>query len=441
MTNVFFLSPGMNFCIEHIKVTAKFDNANKGKLRLAMRVILKTKKEIKEELKFFLLIKNGKDTMVVERIEEQYNRRLSDPNFRIAAGLADRFTDWMDKGEYIQFKITESFKEREGLAGNDAIFPKSLKCESSQEMDLPEDLRKDISKKDIIIEVIPKISLIQSSTLLVFQFAFVLDKFVDEDTLSKWVSSGKVWSVNFDFHERIGYEDLFETFNDFFTYPESFELWIYIPKGHYPIASSPPYRKAFPLGAFETSYRVTRKEFETDEGDMAVQIMNKSGKPERFSIICISPYIAEEKLREVEEKIEKIPTWRDFLQNMVLTVAIFSLLIGVIVILAQQALQWTLQIPIETTERPPWQNFPLLVEISIFMGFSFWGVHASLKIIAEKFRGFEFLAYIGLIMLGSLGISSQIFRGQDFIKASIILISVLFILFGLIALIIRSLRK
>ena len=469
MTNMFFLSPEMNFRIIHLKVTAKFDNANKGKLRLAIRVMLETTKEIKEGLRFLLLVKNEKKQLKIEQVEERYNKLLLDPNFRVAAGLADRFTGWEDKREYTLFKITESFKEHDELSGRDALLPKSLKCESTPTMDLPENLRKNISKEDIVLEIEPKISSIKPSTLLAFQFAFVLDKFVDEDTLSRWASSGKVWSVNFDFHERIGYENLFKAFQSFFTYPETFELWIYIPKGHYPIASSPHYKKAFKLGAVETHYRVTEEEFETDEGDIAVQIMNRSGEPELFSIICISPYVGEEQLKEteekiefirnhplreieerfgeVEEKLEEIPSWRDFLQNMVLTVALFSLLIGAIVILAQQAFQGaSSQFPVE---RPQWQdakaylssNFALLIEISVFMGFSLWGVYASLKIITEKYGGFELLAYVGLVFLGSLGILSQIFGEQYFLKISIILISSLFIIFGLAAFIIRVSRR
>jgi hypothetical protein len=40
MVNTFFMSPEKNFQIKHVKATAKFDNENKGKLRLAVRVML-----------------------------------------------------------------------------------------------------------------------------------------------------------------------------------------------------------------------------------------------------------------------------------------------------------------------------------------------------------------------------------------------------------------
>jgi len=454
MTNIFFLSPEKNFHIRHLKATAKFDNANKGKLRLALRVIAETTQEIEEELKLLILIKNEKEKLKIEDIEDRYNKRFYDQNFRSVAGAADRFISPEDKGNYVQFEITKFFKENPELKERNVLYPKSLKCRRNGAADIPENLKQNISDTDIVVEVTPRISPIRNPTLLIFQFAIVLDGFVEEDTLSKWRYSGKVWSVNFDFHEKIGYQDFFDAFGDMLTYPEVFELWVYIPKGHYLNASSPHWERAFNLGIPETQYKVTGKKFETDERDIAVKLINKPGELEKFSIICISPYIGEEQLAEtekkiknVQKKIENFPSWRDFLQNMMLTVALFSLLIGVIVILAQQALQ---SAAVQSTATKASQqditayfpsNFALLVEISIFIGFSLWGIYASLKIIAEKYKEFEFLACIGLITLGSLGILSQIFQGQDFIKVSIILISILFILFGLIALKIRSLRK
>ena len=442
MVNTFFMSPKKNFCIRHVKATAKFDNENKGKLRLAVRVILKTTKEIKEELRLLLLIKNDRETLKVESIDEGYNKRLYEKDFQRAAGLGDRLAEPEDKGEYVQFTITESFKELKEPVGNFVICPKLINYESCQESitsGLSGDIKRNISKNDILIEVVPKISIKEPSTLLVFQFVFVLDKYVDEKTISKWTSSSKVWSVNFDFHERISHEDLFKDVDSYFTYPGFFELWVYIPREHHPITSSPPYRKAFPLEAFETRYKVTGKEFETDEGDIAFQITNDSGEPERFSIICKSPSVTGEQLTRVEKELKEIPKWRDFLQNMLLTVALFSLLIGAIVILAQQAISWTAhEAP---AERQIWRDFPLLVEISIFVGFSIWGIYTSLKVISEKLKGFDFLAYTGAITLGILGLLTQFVPEPDLLKYSIIAISLIFIVFGFLALYIRIRRR
>jgi hypothetical protein len=393
-------------------------------------------------MKLLLLIRDQKEAIKIESIEGRYNKRLYEKDFQRAAGLADRLAEPEDKGKYIQFKITKSFKEYKNLVGKYVLLPKLIKCETNSEAIIPElpgDLGQNISEDDIVIEVVPDVSPIESSTLLVFQFAFVLENYVDEDTLSKWTSSSKVWSVNLDFHERISYEDLFEYISDFFTYPEVFELWIYIPRGHHPISFSPPYKKTFPLEAFETRYKVTRKEFGTDEGDIAFQIINESGSPERFSVTCKSPSITEEQLRRVEKELKEIPKWRDFLQNMVLTVALFSLLIGAIVILAQQAISWAT--PEASVERQPWQDFPLLFEISVFSGFSLWGIYASLKVISEKLKGFDYLAYTGVIALGILGILSQFVPEPDLFRYSIIVISLIFVCSGSSALLIRICRR
>lgn len=296
MVNIFYMSPEKDFRIKHIRTTAKFDNANKGKLRLAIRVLLETTKKIEKELKLLLLIKNEKEILKIQNIEETYNKCLREKDFQRAAGLGDRLAEPEDKDEYIQFKITKSFKELGERVEDSVLFPKLINCESSQEVItpmLPEVLRRNISEHDILIEVVPEISSIEPSTLLVFQFAFVLDNYVDEETISKWKSSDAIWSVNLDFHERIGYEDLFKDIDSYLTYPGFFELWVYIPREHHPITSSPPYRKAFPLEASETRYKVTGEEFEANEGDIAFQITNESGEPKSFSIICKSPSITE----------------------------------------------------------------------------------------------------------------------------------------------------
>lgn len=447
----------MNFRIRYVKVTAVFDRAYRGNLRYAMRLIIETTQEIEKELRLFILVKNDRGKVGIRDLNGQYNKRFLEVRFRSVAGANDRFANPEEKKNSVQFTITEYFKENVSLVNRTVQYSKSLNCtkiETIELVSISKDLEENISEDDILIEVKPGVFPTGKDTLIMFQLAFVLDGFVDENTLSRWKSLGKVWSVNFDFHEKIEYEDFSRKCGSAFTYPEAFEFWVYIPRGHTPISSSPRYEGAFGLGVAETQYKITGKEFETDENDFAVKLMNGSGKPEKFSVICFSPLVgekqlaaAERKIRHIEEKVEEYPSWRDFIQNMVLTVALFSLLIGAIVILAQQAIQGSaLQ---SSAGKLAWQDvkiyfsasFALIVEISVFVGFSFWGVYSSLRIISEKYGKFEFVAFASLIILGLLGVFSQIYQGQSFLEASVLLISVLFIIFGLLALLIRILEK
>lgn len=447
MANIFLLSPDNDFSIKHLKVTTKFDNENKGKLRLSVRVLLENTKMIEPPLRMIVLVKNDNRNLSIRSLEEDYNERFYESNFRNVAGSADRFELLEEKEKYAIFKITDAFKENESLIGRDVFFSRELTCRMGNVQELPKSLQHNISKNDWVIEIMPDLSSIPSGKVLLFQFAFVIDNYVQEEIRRRWESSGKIWSVNFDFHEKIGYESFYEKCSKFFSYPEVVELWIYIPRGHTFTASSPLYDRAFNLDVAETQYKVAQDEFETDENDISVKIMNKRGKPEKFSIICISPNIGEEKLDEIKanmqkffEEMKRIPTWRDFIQNMMLIVALFSLLIGVVVIFAQQIIQGT---PASPSAVPSYQelkgyvssNFLYLFEICIFIAFTLWGMFSSLKIISKKVERIDLLGYCGLICIGILGLTVQVLGIDTFLSLSFFIICGLFIVIGSMAVI------
>ncbi|MBU7043827.1 MAG: hypothetical protein HXS47_09575 [Theionarchaea archaeon] len=402
---------------------------------------------IEPPLRMMVLVKNDNRNLSIGSLEEDYNERFYESNFRNVAGSADRFELLEEKEKYAIFKITDAFKENESLIGRDVFFSRELTCRMGNVQELPKSLQHNISKNDWVIEITPDLPSIPSGKVLLFQFAFVIDNYVQEEIRRRWESSGKIWSVNFDFHEKIGYESFYEKCSKFFSYPEVFELWIYIPRGHTFTASSPLYDRAFNLDVAETQYKVAQEEFETDENDISVKIMNKRGKPEKFSIICISPNIGEEKLDEIKanmqkffEEMKRIPTWRDFIQNMMLIVALFSLLIGVVVIFAQQIIQGT---PASPSAAPSYQelkgyvssNFLYLFEICIFVAFTLWGIFSSLKIISKKMERIDLLGYCGLICIGILGLTVQVLGIDTFLSLSFFIICGLFIVLGSMAVI------
>jgi hypothetical protein len=445
MANIFLLSPENNFSIKHLKVTTKFDNENKGKLRISIRVLMENENNIHDKMRMIVLIKNKNRNLSIETIEEDYNERFYELNFRNAAGSADRFELLEEKEKYVTYRITKAFKENENLIDKKVFYPKTLKCKIADLLTLPKALRQNISKNDRIIEITPIIPSIKSKKLIVFQFACVINNYVHDDIRRKWNSSGKIWSVNFDFHEKIGYESFFEKCSKYFSYPEVFELWANIPRGHTFTASSPLYDRAFNLDAAETQYEVAKEEFRCNQNDISVKIMNRRGKPEKFSIICISPNISEERLTEIEgkmddffEEMERIPKWRDFLQNMMLTVALFSLLIGVVVIFAQQVIQGTTGSQITD---PPYQeiksyfsnNFIYIFEICIFIAFSMWGVFSAFNIISKKVKKIELIGYIALISIGLMGIILKIAGIDRFLSLAMVIICGLLIAVGSIA--------
>jgi hypothetical protein len=446
MANIFLLSPEKNFSIKHLKVTTTFDNGNKGKLRLSVRFLLENKKMIEKPMRMIVLIKNDDRNLSIESLEEDYNERFYEANFRNVAGSADRFELLEENEEYVTFRITDSFKENERLIDRDVFFSRSLTCKMGDLKELPKALSHNISKNDWLIEITPVLNSIPSKKLILFQFAFVINNYVHEEIRRKWGHSGKIWSINFDFHEKIGYEPFYEKCYKYFSYPEVFELWVYIPRGHTFTASSPLYDQAFNLDVAETQYKVAQEEFETDENDISVKIMNKRGKPEKFSIICISPNISQERLTEIEGKMDdffedmkRIPTWKDFLQNMMLTVAFFSLLIGVVVIFAQQVIQGTTSLPIAD---PSYQeiesyfsnNFIFIFEICIFIAFSMWGIFSAFNIISKKVKKIESVGYFGLISIGLIGIILISFGIDRVLSLSSYIICGLLIVIGVIAL-------
>jgi len=58
MTNIFFLSLGTIRAIRHCKISGKFDNDGKGKIRLAIRFLVEIAEEYPGDLNLYIFIRN-----------------------------------------------------------------------------------------------------------------------------------------------------------------------------------------------------------------------------------------------------------------------------------------------------------------------------------------------------------------------------------------------
>lgn len=342
MPNFFFLSLDNDALIEHVKISVKFDNFNRGKARISLRTTFISSKN-SNDVEFYLLIKNDESPVTIEKIYSEYNKFLDTTEFRQVAGACALLSP--DNYDHCTVFPIGKFPENRNLEEKRAIHPKKITCRIVGHSDSPEQLKNMLSERDILLrinvddaaEILREISTaLEKPYIYMVQFRIFLGNFIPEKTLEYWKSSSKSWSINFDMHKKRGYTHFFSNLKEkrVLKYPKSVELWFTIPHSHFFVASSPSYEKAIRLRPNDIVYKTEKKvgEFETQEGDYAVKIMNKSGDFVEFFIIGVSPFLRREQPKELREEIDKIKlttekfvTWKEILTPLTLLVTLLSL--------------------------------------------------------------------------------------------------------------------
>lgn len=346
MPNFFFLSLHNDILIEHVKISVKFDNFSRGKARISFRATFILSEKSKDA-ELYLLIKNDESPVTIEKIASEYNKFLDATEFRQVAG-AYAFQSPINYQHCTAFPLGK-FLENRDLEDKMAIHPKTITCTAVRQSDFPDQLRNMLNERDILLrisvddltEILSEISTVREKPYIyTIQFRIFLGNFVHRETLKCWRSPGRFWSVDFDLHKERGHTPLFGNLMDrgILRYPRSVELWFTIPHSYYFVASMPPYEKAIRLKPNDIGYKTERKEvgeFETQEGDYAVKIMNRSGDFVEFSIICVSPFLPEEQPKILREEItEKYITWKEILIPLTLLVTLLSLIVSSTIVLA-----------------------------------------------------------------------------------------------------------
>ena len=391
MANFFFLSFDGFTSIKHAKISVKFDNLGKGKARISFRLIT-TLSEISDHSELYLLIKNVENPVTLEKTNSKYNKFLNTEQFRQVAGVFG-LNQMRSLTHYSVFTIGE-FPENPNIESKTAIHPKEITCERVDYKNIPEQLQGKITRRDILLRIeidnVKKIleeasSIIKESYVWIFQFRIVLGRFISEESLRCWRSSSKSWSVDFDIHKRRNYENLVESLNGLGVqrYPESLELWFTIPHSHQFVASSPVYEKAFRLKSEDITYKTEKQqvgEFETQEGDYAVKIVNRSGSFVEFSIICTSPFLPEETPGELRKKIEEFwskessfVTWDRMMNPLILLLALLTLVFGIVSIFVTGMTE-TLELRLTL-----WT----IIVAAVFFGLSVWGISVSFSLLSD----------------------------------------------------------
>lgn len=425
MTNIFFVSNGSIDTIHHCKISGKFDNSGKGKIRLAIRFLVEIAEKCSKDINLYVFIKNDEKTLKLEELDQEYNKEFNVEKFRSTAGTGDRFQKIEDVGdEYIPFKIDDKTFENPMITGREVIFPKEIKCSVVRTEEIPDEIESYVNEGDILIRITFSKNERSSHRMYIFQTVIILENFLPLEEIEKWKVPSKVWSANFNIHETIGYERLVKGIEEFLKYPDILELWMYLPTGHEFVASSPIYRKVFKLEASDVRYRTSRgDEFLSEEGDLAVKLMNNLGEHEKYSVICVSPHMIEEKIETLVEEFlneekKSFVTWGEFIQPLALLVGLFSLVIGVVVILAVRS------IPVQLTSFPLISpsstgvsiNIEIIVAGSIFFAFSTWAVFTTMKNLTERFNWMGIVASTLMILLGISGHISVKYQDPGYIR-------------------------
>lgn len=392
LSNFFLYSDGFD-SIEHVKISLKFDNSNKGKARTSFRIISKSL-EIRENLSFFILIKNDENAVRIEKeVNTKYNKHLKDSRFRKVAGAYGLEPDISKDFSHCTVFAVEEFPENPDLVDKKIIHPNKITSNTIEYRNAPDSIKGLINNKDILLkfdvnnarEIFEETSCIHEKPyIFVFQFRIFFKNFIPSETLSYWQKSSKSWAVDFDLNRKRGYENLIENLDreNLLRYPHSIELWFTIPHSHFFVASSPVYEKAFRLKSEDLGYKTAEEqvgEFETREGDYAVKIMNRSGSFVEFSIVCVSPFLPEEEPEKLRKEIEnfqsassKFVTWKGMVNPLVLLLAFLALIFAVISLfiggmtetLELKANLWTISVA------------------AVFFGLSVWGISASLNLLS-----------------------------------------------------------
>lgn len=404
-------------------MSIKLDNHGKGKARISLRFAMNLESESNDPV-LYLLIKNGENDAKYSGIDEDYNQRLDEEQFRRAAG-AYAISVRLGSEDYSRFTI-EDFPEASRLENKTAIHPKKITCRHLNYEDVPSFLKNRINTRDAVLEtkianvkrILQELDNKNTSTsgstteslrcgnevIWILQFRIYLQDFVPEGTLRCWESSSKSWSVDFNIHKKRGYEDLIAKLEKsrLLRYPSSLELWFTIPHLHQFVASSPVYEKAFRMKSEDLDYGrkniANRKdpiaEFETQEGDYSVKIVNTSRSFAEFSVICISPFLSGEKPEELSLKISEFERkaphyvqWGDIMYPLGLFLAFLTLIFAVIsVFVSGMGENLQLRLTLFT-----------IIAAAIFFGVSVWGISMlcyilfSPQSISRKSEGFAAL--------------------------------------------------
>lgn len=424
MANIFFLSFDAVDAIKHCKISGKFDNNGKGKIRLAIRFLVEATETCPKDLNLYIFIKNDEKALNLEELDQEYNKEFNVRRFRSIAGTGTRFQKQADIGdEYAQFEVDETF-ENPTIIGRKFLFTKEIECSVVKGEEIPDKLKNYVNEEDILIKIAFAKDEKSSQRMYLFQTVVILENFLPKEEIEKWKVPSKVWSANFNIHERIGYERLVEGIEECLRYPDILELWMYLPTGHEFVASSPIYKKVFKLEASDIQYRTSRGvEFLSKEGDLAVKLMNDLGKREKYSIICASPHMIEEKIKNLVEEFfneekKSFVTWGEFIQPLALLVGLFSLVIGVIVVLAVRSIP-TPQTSLPLTSSPSAGvsiNIETIVAASIFFALSTWAISTTMKNLSERFSWMKVAASVFLILLGIAGYVSIKYQNPGYIQ-------------------------
>lgn len=430
MTNIFFLSFNSISAIKHCKITGKFDNNGKGKIRLATRFLVEIAEECPRDVDLYLFIRNDQKTLKLGELDQEYNRQFNFRRFRSSAGTGTRFQETgAERNDYVQFIIDESF-ENPTIVEKNVTFPLNIKCSVVKGEEIPDELENCVTEEDILIKITFNKDETSSERLYVFQIVVILENFLPEEEIGGWKVPSKVWSANFNMHETIGYERLFQRIQGHLRYPDILELWVYLPSGHQFVASSPRYEKVFKLEASDIQLRTSKgDEFLSKEGDLAVKLMNKLGKSEKYSIICTSPHMIEEKIENLveelfEEEKKNFVTWGEFIQPLALLVGLFSLVIGVIVVLAVRSIPISqasgtispVSLPLAFSPTGISINIETIVAASIFFGISTWAISTTLKSLAKRFSWMSIAAPISMTLLGIAGLISIGYQDAGYVR-------------------------
>jgi len=99
MTNIFFLSFDPISTMKHCKITGKFDNNGKGKIRLAVRFLVEIAEESPRNIDLYVFIRNDEKTLALVELDQEYNKQFNFRAFRSSAGTGTRFEEEKEKKE------------------------------------------------------------------------------------------------------------------------------------------------------------------------------------------------------------------------------------------------------------------------------------------------------------------------------------------------------
>lgn len=356
MVNFLFFSFQKDLVLQHLKISIKFDNGGSGKARISFKILIQ-KKDISEPIELFLYVQNTSREIKVDHIDKNYNIHLRKNEFQKAAGIKE--TKKFILEPFFMNKI--DFKENPTIHNKKALFADKVLINEINSNSYLHQIPKMFFDEGVILKINPvlnekiknvKIQKQLKTNIIEFQYRIFCKNFLSKDTLHSWNSSSEPWSTTIGINSLKDF-DGYDNLKEYIIFLEIIDLWVNIPHDHLFIASSPVYTNAIKLEKEDIEYKTYEGEkrdqrkyyeqFETQPGDYAVKINISREYFEIFkesSIICTSPFLAEEtpsKLREDIEKFnEDIETfnnikdrfvkWEDMISPLVLLLAVISIL-------------------------------------------------------------------------------------------------------------------